>query len=165
MVSIGTYLHGYEIKSDSDKLDRFKRQQEIYEQGFEKLTVVAGQRYIDHFHGLPDHWGITLAETVARGAVRLTIFRRAELNPNLTVKGLASFLWRKESAWILKQEGARVGYRSAGAVLNNLIKHFENDLPGLRKYVVPVLAYRRTFAMDLWNWSYYKIHSQEPRLK
>ena len=41
-------IHGYEIKSDCDTLDRLPRQIQSYNKLFERMTVVTARKFYDH---------------------------------------------------------------------------------------------------------------------
>ncbi len=56
---ISDTLHGYEIKSASDNLIRLPNQQEHYRKVFEKMTLVADEKHVEHAVKIvPDCWGL-----------------------------------------------------------------------------------------------------------
>jgi copper homeostasis protein CutC len=56
---IGDIMHGYEIKSAADNLERLPVQQEHYGKVFEKMTLVADERHVDHAVKIvPKCWGL-----------------------------------------------------------------------------------------------------------
>ncbi|UZH06419.1 sce7726 family protein [Heyndrickxia coagulans] len=51
-------LHGFEIKSDHDSLDRLSNQIACYDKTFDKITIVVGKKFADKIHEyVPKHWG------------------------------------------------------------------------------------------------------------
>ena len=73
---LGRKLHGYEIKSDRDTLDRLPQQVASYNQVFDLVTLVVGWRHAAAaMREAPRWWGITLAESNSPGAVRLSTLR------------------------------------------------------------------------------------------
>lgn len=90
-------LDGFEIKSDSDTLDRLPGQILAYGGVFDHVTLVVGARLIAAASGMvPAWWGIKLAERGPRGAIRIRNVRPARRNPSLDLVALASLLWRDE---------------------------------------------------------------------
>jgi hypothetical protein len=106
-------LHGFELKSDRDTLDRLEAQAEIYSQVFDRVTLVAGKRHVEKATAkIPDWWGIASATMVESGPPRLRPIRRAERNPNLDMMQMARLLWRPEALQILDRHGYSRGFKS-----------------------------------------------------
>jgi hypothetical protein len=99
-------LHGYEIKSEADNLDRFELQLQTYSQALGRLTFVCATK---HVHTVLDHapnWcGVMEARRGARGAVLFSTLRRASSNPHLDREVLARLLWRDEAVKLLLTKG------------------------------------------------------------
>lgn len=54
-------MHGYEIKSESDTLNRLPKQMEYYNRVFERMTIVVDRKYYEETKNLvPKWWGITI---------------------------------------------------------------------------------------------------------
>lgn len=105
-------LHGYEIKSDKDSLDRLAHQAGFYEQVFEKITVVCGERHLERaINELSPWWGVLIAKTNRKG-VRLTKVRTAKLNPIIDPYSLVQLLWKEEALQELAKRGLDKGVRS-----------------------------------------------------
>ena len=105
-------LHGYEIKSDADTLDRLKEQVKSYSEVFDKTTIVVGTKYIINvIEIVPEWWGIILAKQNLNG-VRLYQIREDGNNPQCDKLAVAKLLWREEALSILDDIGAAVGVRS-----------------------------------------------------
>jgi hypothetical protein len=106
-------LHGFELKSDRDTLDRLDNQAAIYNQVFNRVTLVAGRRHIDKaITKVPYWWGISSATMVKHGQPRLRHIRRAALNPHVDIMQMARLLWRLEALEILDRYSFSKGYKS-----------------------------------------------------
>lgn len=76
-------LHGFELKSDRDTLARLESQAELYNQVFDRVTLVVGERHLDKaVSKIPDWWGVTCAALLS-GELTLRETKRANLNPNV----------------------------------------------------------------------------------
>src|SRR5271165_5741276 len=75
---INSCIHGYEIKSAKDTLDRLATQIDIYRQTLQKLTFVAASK---HVAGIMNHapaWcGVISAEQGPRGGINFRVVRNA----------------------------------------------------------------------------------------
>jgi len=97
-------VHGYEIKSDLDTLNRLPAQLKLYSQCLEKLTLVCAPRHIGQVEKISPFWcGILKAEKGARGAVKFSTVRRAASNPEIDPVQLAHLLWRPEAVALLSR--------------------------------------------------------------
>src|SRR3989338_4672282 len=60
---INGVMHGYEIKSDRDTLDRLPEQMKQYNTVFDKMTLVVGKKHLYHaVNTVPYWWGIILVK-------------------------------------------------------------------------------------------------------
>lgn len=101
-------LHGYEIKSDSDTLERLPHQIKAYCQALDYVTLVASPRHLERAEAMvPVWWGLVSAQNVRSGHVKLKTVRRRKRNPRITPLGLAVYLWREEALDFLVQHGER----------------------------------------------------------
>jgi hypothetical protein len=95
-------LHGYEIKSDSDTLDRLPGQVETYAAVLDYATLVVGERLASHARRrLPKWWGVEIASIQPTGEVTLQSHRPAKFNPKINPIALAELLWRSEAIELL----------------------------------------------------------------
>ena len=102
---INGVLHAYEIKSDSDSLDRLPSQIEAYKGVFQYVTLVCGERLISRARGvIPAWWGIEKAQC-KDGTVVLRATRSAKLNPKQDPLALANMLWKTEALACLRKFG------------------------------------------------------------
>jgi hypothetical protein len=99
-------IHGYEIKSDVDTLERLDNQIGIYSKTLQKLTIVASSRHLEGVaRRAPDWCGIIEAHQGARQAIHLRPVRPARYNPEPDAVMIAHLLWRTEAAELLEYRG------------------------------------------------------------
>ena len=109
---VNSVLHGFEIKSNRDRLDRLAAQIEAYSRCFEFITVVAAARHIRAIQEMVPPWcGIT--EVKESGAeVSLSKRRLPQLNHSIEPLTVAQLLWRNESIELLASHDLDAGFRS-----------------------------------------------------
>ena len=101
------HLHGYEIKSAGDTLDRLPRQLAIYRSALQKLTLVIATRHLEAAEAIaPDWCGLTEIVDGPRGGITFASRRRAQVNPDLDPFMLAHLLWHPEAQDLLRARGA-----------------------------------------------------------
>lgn len=101
-------MHGFEIKSDADRLHRLTGQIEAYDRVFDYSTVVTGPRHTRAAGTLvPAHWGIW--ECTEHG---FDVVRSATLNQGHDPRSLAQLLWRSELLRELRDRNAARGLSS-----------------------------------------------------
>lgn len=114
IVVINNMLHGYELKSDMDNLERLPGQMEVYNKVFDKITLVVGKNHLyEAIKVVPEWWGITIAK-ISAPCEKVVFYniREAEKNPNQDSHAVASLLWRDEALNILERMGEANGIRS-----------------------------------------------------
>lgn len=117
-------LRAYEIKSDSDSLDRLSSQINGYKGVFEFVTLVCGRRLLNRARkSIPDWWGLQKAEQ-QNGKVTIRELRSAKPNPELDPLCLAKMLWKVEALACLRKHGHRevTSRNSAGDVWDAVAK-------------------------------------------
>ena len=106
-------MHGYEIKSDQDTLQRLPGQMNEFNSIFDRLTLVVGKRHLyDAMNLIPDWWGITVAIIDANNKVIFYTIREAEDNQEQVGVSIARLLWREEALEILEERNNATGVRS-----------------------------------------------------
>ncbi len=106
-------LHGYEIKSDLDTLQRLPEQMNIYNSVFTQMTIVVGKIHLyEAINAVPDWWGITVAKIDTDNSVVFNCIREAGKNLNQDSVSVARLLWRDEALQILEGAGEAYGLRS-----------------------------------------------------
>lgn len=105
-------IHGYEIKSERDTLNRLPSQARIYSDALEFMTIIAAQNHVSKIHDcIPAWWSIWVA--VKDGEhVRFEEERTGGRNPNLMSYALAQYLWRDEALQALEQRQEARGMRN-----------------------------------------------------
>lgn len=107
-------LHGYELKSDLDTLNRLPEQMKVYNSVLDKITLIVGKH---HLHSaikvVPDWWGISVAKILKPyGKIVIYNIREPEDNPLQDSVAIAKLLWREEALDILEQLNQADGVRS-----------------------------------------------------
>lgn len=99
-------IHGYEIKSGKDTLDRLATQIGIYRQTLQKLTFVAAPKHVEVIMTHAPGWcGVIAAEQGPRGAISFHVVRNAAANPDIDPVMMAHLLWRDEVIHLLGRAG------------------------------------------------------------
>ncbi len=128
---INGVLHGYELKSDQDTLDRLPEQMRFYNAVFDHVTLVVGKT---HLHAaiqiIPDWWGIMVAKSEINDK-RVSFFniRPERDNPKQDYKSIAALLWRDEALGLLEEIGQTEGVRSKNrqAIYDRLAATFDKE--------------------------------------
>lgn len=106
-------IHGYELKSASDTLDRLPGQIEHYSAVMDRVTLVVAENHADKaLNLLPGWWGVKLASVGQRGAVHLKTLRKDKPNPSIDKLALAKLLWKEETLFALQSIGMERGLKS-----------------------------------------------------
>lgn len=106
-------MHGYEIKSDRDTLERLPEQLEEFNNVFDKLTLVVGKRHLYRaIHMIPDWWGLMIAKFDANNDVIFQTIREPENNKGQIGISIARLLWRGEALQILEGKNSADGVRN-----------------------------------------------------
>lgn len=99
-------IHGYEIKSAKDTLDRLASQIDVYRETLQKLTIVAAPKHVSGILAKAPQWcGLIAAEQGTRGGINFHLVRNAATNPDIDPVMLAHLLWRDEVIYLLGQAG------------------------------------------------------------
>ncbi len=134
---IGDEFHGYEIKSERDRLDRLKGQMKIYAQALHRLTLIVATKHLKSTIEMIPAWcGLKEVQVDLRGQIVLRDVRRAERNPSVDPFILAHLLWRSEVIDILSNYDTRpASLRASRTKLYKLLveKVSEDELTRLIK--------------------------------
>lgn len=104
---VNGYLHGYEIKSDSDTLERLPSQVATYGLVLDRATLVVGERHLDKARPfVPAWWGIKVVTAGPRGGISFETAQPFAQNPTIDPLALAELLWRPEVVEILQEREA-----------------------------------------------------------
>lgn len=106
-------LCGLELKSDRDTLRRLPGQAALYNQVFDRVTLIVGEK---HSRGaiklIPEWWGLTIATINVRQQIFLELSRLPNTNPAVNPLQLSRMLWRQEALSVLVRHGIDRGLRS-----------------------------------------------------
>ena len=119
-------VHGYEIKSSLDTLDRLPSQIATYRRCLTKLTIICAPNHTTRVKMLAPKWcGIVEAEKGPRGGVHFQTIRRDRQNPDIEFDQLAHLLWRAEAAKLLSTFGVceKILRRSRKELYRHLADH------------------------------------------
>jgi hypothetical protein len=106
-------INGYEIKSESDTLERLPKQCEIYNKIFDTVTILSASRFLDGILDIiPEWWGVIRVEKDCDGQLFFDSVREAKQNKNIDAYALVQLLWRDEALAILKEKGLHKGFLS-----------------------------------------------------
>ncbi|EAZ72336.1 TPA: sce7726 family protein [Vibrio cholerae O1] len=98
IVSINKTMHCYEIKGETDKIERAIKQAKHYNLAFNKVTLITTSNHLDKALKLiPSHWGII--ETVyseKEGRVKFRYHRKAKKNISMDTYVAVQTLWKSE---------------------------------------------------------------------
>lgn len=138
-------MHGYELKSDRDTLERLNSQILAYSAVFDKVTLVVGKKHIIEALGLvPEWWGITIAKSMeALSHAILIPVREASNNPEPNLEAIVNLLWKDEALECLLKIGKANGLKSKpkDTICKALIEH--TDPIDLKAIVRDTLINRR----------------------
>lgn len=89
-------LHGYEIKSASDTLQRLPAQIEAYSKVFDYLSVVTEKKYHERILDFIPSWVGLIVCNEKKGVKTIKHVRKSKLNKNKQGFFIAKLLWRSE---------------------------------------------------------------------
>ncbi|WP_130889832.1 sce7726 family protein [Fusobacterium ulcerans] len=105
-------LHGFEIKSEQDTLDRLSDQIFFYNMVFDKMTLVVSEKFKDKLINIiPKWWGIYYIKTVGNKP-KLVVEKKSKLNKDIKIEAFLSLLWRNEMLELLLSNNIKKGVKS-----------------------------------------------------
>ncbi|MHB9937883.1 hypothetical protein CF098_07620 [Clostridium sporogenes] len=138
-------LHGFEIKSEQDTLERLPSQIESYNKIFDTLTIVACEKHIEKiFNIVPKWWGIySVFEN--NGNLKLKKRRKVKINNNVDSLSLAELLWKDELLQLLSSNGIIKGTKSKTrkALCSIVVENIDNG--SIKKFVKEKLKSRESW--------------------
>lgn len=106
-------LHGYEIKSMQDNLDRLPYQMESYNQIFDTMTIVAYEDHIKKIKAIVPKWWEIKSVSHKKEQFILKTIRLGKQNSNINVYNVAMLLWKDEMIDLLLSHSNIIkGYKS-----------------------------------------------------
>jgi hypothetical protein len=109
---INRELSGFELKSDSDTLQRLPYQIKIYSKVFDRVSLVVGTRHHERALALIPSWWGCMTATMREGKVVLKRARKGRRNPAPDPSVVAAMLWKDEAVQILDAHGLAKGWRT-----------------------------------------------------
>jgi hypothetical protein len=99
---VNGFLHGFEIKSEADTLERLRGQVAVYNAVLDRVTLVVGEKHLAKAEAqIPSWWGIKIVAPGPRGGIDFDHARAPKMNPAIDPMALAELLWRPEVIEIL----------------------------------------------------------------
>ena len=106
-------LHGYEIKSKQDSLERLPGQIKDYNKIFDTMTIVGFENHIEKINILVPEWWEIKSVKETDGGIKLSTVRRGKRNKNVDINSLVLLLWRDEMInIIINHSNIFKGYKS-----------------------------------------------------
>lgn len=107
-------LHGYEIKSGQDTLERLPQQIEFYNTVFDSMTIVAHQTHIDKVKKIvPIWWEIQCVYENKKEQIKIKRVRKGKQNSNINIRNVAMLLWKDEMLELIENYSSiKKGYKS-----------------------------------------------------
>lgn len=107
LATVNGSIHGFEIKSEQDSLERLPNQLEIYCQTMQKLTLVVAARHVEKAQLMAPDWAsIWEVRSGPRGGLHFNVRQAGRRNPSVDLFLLAHLLWRDEVHSYLRMRGA-----------------------------------------------------------
>lgn len=98
---VNEQLHGYEIKSKQDSLERLPSQITAYNKTFDTITIVGFESHIPNIIKIvPQWWGIKEI-TEHNGKIALKTIRKEKKNKNTDIQSIVRLLWKNEMLQLL----------------------------------------------------------------
>lgn len=155
---VNGHLHGYEIKSNEDTLDRLKLQIEFYSKVFDFVTIVIGERHLKKARSMvPPWWGIWVAANKKK-KIGIRQLRKPKQNQAIDRYSLAQLLWRDEALEILGQLGKEKGLKSKPRKILWEVVSKELDTESLGEQVRATIKLRRDWRADAIRTQYDEKH-------
>lgn len=105
-------IHGYEIKSERDNLERLPSQVEFYNKIFDTVTLVTSEIHSSKaVDMIPNWWGLDCVTTDDK-EVYIESKRFPQENKGVEVFYLSQLLWKQELLELLEQSGISRGIKT-----------------------------------------------------
>lgn len=125
VVTLHTEAHCYEIKGETDKIERILVQGIFYNAAFRRVTLVTTEGNLRRARRLsPRFWGIIVAREEGE-KVLLRHVRAARINPHFEKERAAMTLWKSEMLELVPEDDAR---RKPRRLLAQLIAETRREL-------------------------------------
>lgn len=138
-------IHGFEIKSERDNLERLPSQMDSYNKIFDTITIVVSEKHISKvIEIIPEWWGVYYVEK-QENYIKLSKERDAIENSETDLLSLTQLLWRNELLELLSLNGIKKGTKSKNrfALCNMVVENIEEST--IRSYIREKLKSRSTW--------------------
>lgn len=105
-------IHGYEIKSERDNLDRLVHQVEFYNKVFDTVTLVVSETHLPKAEKIIPHWWGIDCVYKKKTKYSLKTIRKPRRNRETDEYELSQLLWKEELIELLKSNGTTKGIKS-----------------------------------------------------
>lgn len=140
-------LHGIEIKSEADTLDRLAAQVTVYSRVFDHVCIICGENHCDKVVQMVPAWWEVRVASIDAGQVVLAERRKGRNNPNLDPVSLLQLLWRDELTKFLRSKGVVSGLQQSKRKLWQL-GSVVSSINEIRDHVREVLKVRGSWRVD-----------------
>jgi len=97
VVAVYKTMHCYEIKGETDSINRIVRQSQFYDQAFPLITLITTANHLKRAEIItPKHWGIVIANPTRGDSIAFKHVRGATRNPSYLPAVALLSLWRSE---------------------------------------------------------------------
>ncbi len=149
MAVINGHLHGFEIKSASDTLQRLPGQIEAYTKVFDYLSIVTEDKYHQRIIESTPKWVSVYTCIQFKGKCKLKLERRGTINHDKNGFYIAKLLWHNELVEVLTEQQIRFRKKdrawllcealSEGLTINELAKIVREKLKSRIDWKLPVI--------------------------
>lgn len=127
---VNSNLHGYEIKSDNDTLERLPSQIAFYGQVFDTMSLVCTKKWLSKSRIIiPAWWGIIVAEDI-NGSITIKRLRKERLNKKVNLRSILELTWKNEALEILAshQQIKNFKYKTRFYIWDEILKNVPDDV-------------------------------------
>lgn len=142
-------LHGYEIKSSEDNLNRLDHQLEIYSKCFDYISVVTTEKHLSHVYAAcPRTIGIAEAKIV-KGSVHIVNRRLPKRNKQVDALSILELLWKDETLKLAARLNLSEGLKGKSKKL--IWQHIASNasLRAIQDLIRDILKSRQGWRSDL----------------
>ncbi len=138
-------LHGYEIKSKQDNLERLPSQIIAYNKTFDTITIVGFESHIPNIIKIVPHWWGIKKITEHNGKIALKTVRKEKKNQTSDTQSIVRLLWKNEMLQLLYNTSmTKISKNKTRQQLCELIINNVDDKI-IRKYVRNILKTREAW--------------------
>lgn len=133
IVTVNSFAHCYEIKSDVDSLARLPTQVNAFSDVFRKVTLITTLKHLTKAQSIiPSWWGLIVARK-EKEEVIFNYVRKSKKNPKDTSPDLLKILWNDELKSILSSRNIpfKKGFNRdelVNVIIKNSSAKFINDM-------------------------------------